>query len=113
MGNSVSDRSTLVGEHMKNSGFHRGATHFASTGPTLIWSRHQAVQAPSSLKDIPKFEGPSRQGQRLEARPGARWAQKTGLETRWPSSEKVYSELRDEMLLLVIYFHLGNRKSTL
>lgn len=90
MANSFNDRSTLVGERMKNSGFRRGATHFASEGQTLIWSRHQAVQARSSLKDIPKFEGPSGQGQRVEARPGpgARWAQKTGLETRWTSSEK-------------------------
>jgi hypothetical protein len=90
LANSFCDRSTLVGEHMKNSGFHGGATHFPPKGQTLIWSRHPAVQARSSLKDVPQFEGPSGQGQRLEARPGpgARWAQKTGLETRWTSSEK-------------------------
>jgi len=90
---SFSERSTMaVEEHMRNSSCHRSATHLALKGQTQIRDRQEAVQAGSSHKDIPKFEGPSGQGQRLEARsgPGARWAQKTGLETRWASPEKVH-----------------------
>jgi len=92
MANSFSDQSTLVGDQRRNSGFHRVATHLAPKDQMLIWNRYQAVQTRSLHKDIPKFEGPSGQGQRLEARPGpgARWAQKTGLETRWTSIEKVF-----------------------
>jgi len=89
MANSFSDRSILVGNQRRNSGFYRVATHLTPKSQTLIWNRYQALQ--TIHKDIPKFEGPSGQDQRLEARPGpgARWAQKTGLETRWTSPEKV------------------------
>lgn len=90
MANSFSEQSILVEEHLRNSGL-RGATHLALKNQTQIWERQQAIQAGSRHKDISKFEGPSGPGQWLEARPGpgARWAQKTGLETRWTSPEKV------------------------
>ncbi|KAG0594342.1 hypothetical protein M758_UG068700 [Ceratodon purpureus] len=48
--------------------------------------------------EFPKFEDQSGQGIRSEARsgPGARWAQKSGLETTWTSPKKARRILREE-----------------
>lgn len=90
MANSFSGQSILVDEHIRSGGFQRGSKHLPFN-QSQNWDRQQAIRVAFSHKDIPKIECPSGQGLKLDPRPGpgARWAQKTVLETRWTSPAKV------------------------
>lgn len=91
--NSSNVQSVLSQKHLRDSGVRTGATFVGLENQTQIRDRQQAILAGRILMDVPRSDPSVQSGQvqMLEARsgPGARWPQKSGLDTRWTCREKV------------------------
>ena len=91
MAMSNDDEYILFGGHLKKRPLSVGPSRVTSREWMLKWDGFQRAQAGYIETEHPKLEGQYGQGLRLEVRsgPGARWAQKSVLETKWTSSKKV------------------------
>lgn len=91
MGTSHFEKCIFVEGQMEKRILNRSSTHSPYPGQMQICDGHQRIRPLVIKVESPRIEGEPGQGQRFEerSRPGARWAHKTGLETRWTSPKKV------------------------